>query len=61
MPRIRVEDYDDFDDDQEPNIESDDPKDRLGRKIPAPKPTKQDRDWEEQRRSQQRRRNRNLD
>ena len=61
MPRIRVEDYEDFDDDQELNIEPDDQQDRLGRRIPAPKPTKAELDWADQRREQQRRRSRNLD
>jgi hypothetical protein len=61
VPRIRVEDYQDSDLDPEINIEHDDARDRLGRKIPAPKPTKPERDWAEERLRQQRRRNRDLD
>lgn len=49
MPRVRVEDYEDFEDDMEINIEEDDPKDRTGRRIVPKHPPKQDRDWEERR------------
>lgn len=58
MPRIRVEDYEDFEDDLELNIEEDEPTDRAGRRVQPKHPPKQDRDWEENRkRMQQKRRN----
>ena len=47
MPRVRVEDYEDFEDD-DLNIEDDEPRDRRGQKVPVKTP-KQDRDWEESR------------
>lgn len=47
MPRVRVEDFDDFDD--EFDIDDEDPQDRAGRRSPPPRPTKQDKDWEERR------------
>lgn len=50
MPRIRVEDYEDFEDDMEINIEEDEPRTRRGQKVPA-RPPKQDRDWEENRKA----------
>jgi hypothetical protein len=54
MPRIPNHQYDDeWDDPEEFDIEHDDPKDRFGRKMP-----RQERDWEEQRREQWRKRNR---
>ena len=51
MPRIRVEDYEDFEDDMEINIQEDDVVDRAGRKIVPKQIPKQDRDWEENRRA----------
>lgn len=53
MPRIRVEDYEDFEDDQNLNIEDDDPP--TEQRVPT-KPPKQDLDWEERRRRMQRQR-----
>lgn len=50
MPRIRVEDYEDFEDDMEMNIEDDEPRTRHGQKV-IPRPPKQDRDWEETRKT----------
>lgn len=58
MPRIRVEDYEDFDNENEFDIDDDDPQDRAGRRVYPKHPPKQDRDWEETRkRLQDRRRN----
>ncbi len=51
MPRIRVEDYEDFEDDMEINIQEDDAVDRAGRKIVPKQIPKQDRDWEENRKA----------
>ena len=51
MPRIRIEDYEDFEDDMETNIEDDEPRNRQGQKIIPPRPPKQDRDWEENRKN----------
>jgi len=51
VPRIRVEDYEDFEDDMEINIQEDDVVDRAGRKIVPKQIPKQDRDWEENRRA----------
>jgi len=51
VPRVRVEDYEDFEDDNMSlDIQEDDPRDRHGNKIP-PRPPKQDRDWEENRKA----------
>ncbi len=51
MPRIRVEDYEDFEDNMEINIQEDDAVDRAGRKIIPKQIPKQDRDWEENRKA----------
>ena len=48
MPRIRVEDYEDFEDDNELNIQDDEPRNLRGTKMPV-RPPKQDKDWEERR------------
>ena len=54
MPRIpNREVEDDFDDYEDFSIENDEPRDRHGRRLP-----KEDQDWEEQRRNQWRKRNR---
>ena len=54
MPRIPTHQYDDeWDDPEDFNIEHDDPQDRFGRKKP-----REERQWEEQRREQWRKRNR---
>lgn len=54
MPRIPTHQLnDDWEDPEEFEIQDDDPRDRLGRKKP-----RQERDWEEQRREQLRKRNR---
>ena len=54
MPRIpNREVEDDFDDYEDFSIENDEPRDRHGRRLP-----KEDHDWEEQRRNQWRKRNR---
>ena len=50
MPRVRVEDFEDFEDDMEIDIKDDDVLDRAGRKIIPKQLPKQDKDWEEQRR-----------
>lgn len=50
MPRVRVEDFEDFEDDMELDIKDDDALDRAGRKIIPKQLPKQDKDWEEQRR-----------
>ena len=50
MPRIRVEDYEDFEDDMEINIQDDEAVDRAGRKVVPKQIPKQDKDWEESRR-----------
>lgn len=48
MPRIRPDDYLDFDDEDTLDIQADEPVTTTGRK-PAPKPTRIDLDWEERR------------
>jgi hypothetical protein len=54
MPRIPNHQHDDeWDDPEEFDIEHDDPRDRLGRKK-----SREERHWEEQRREQWRKRNR---
>ena len=50
MPRVRVEDFEDFEDDMEINIQDDEAVDRAGRKVVPKQIPKQDKDWEEQRR-----------
>jgi hypothetical protein len=50
VPRVRVEDFEDFEDDMEIDIKDDDAIDRAGRKIVPKQIPKQDRDWEEARR-----------
>ena len=54
MPRINPEDYLDYDDENSLDIQNDDPVSTHGRPAPAPKPTRQDLDWEERRRELQR-------
>ena len=49
MPRVRVEDFEDFEDDMEIDIKDDDALDRAGRKIIPKQVPKQDKDWEERR------------
>lgn len=51
MPRVRVEDYEDFEDDMQIDIQEDDPRDRNGRKVQPKHIPKQDRDWEENRKA----------
>ena len=48
MPRVRVEDYEDFESDDDLNIEDDEPRNPRGQKIQT-KPPRQDRSWEENR------------
>jgi hypothetical protein len=50
VPRVRVEDFEDFEDDMEINIQDDEAVDRAGRKVVPKQIPKQDKDWEEQRR-----------
>lgn len=51
MPRIRVEDYEDFEDAMELDIDDDDPRDRAGRKVQPKHIPRQDKDWEENRKA----------
>lgn len=53
IPRNRYNDNDDWDDPNEFEIEDDEPKDRHGRRLP-----REDREFEERRRDQWRKRNR---
>jgi hypothetical protein len=50
VPRINPDDYLDFDNEDSLDIQDDEPVTVSGRK-PAPKPTKEDRDWEERRKA----------
>ena len=51
MPRIRPDDYLDYDDEDSLDIQPDEPVTLTGRKPIPPKPTRIDRDWEENRRA----------
>ena len=48
MPRVRVEDYEDFEDENEFNIEDDEPRNQRGHTVQAKTP-RSDRNWEETR------------
>ena len=61
MPRVRPEDYLDFDDEDSLDIQDDPQTDRRGRPVQPRQVPKQDRDWEETRRRLQRRRFRDDD
>ena len=50
MPRINPDDYLEYDDEDSLDIQADEPVTVTGRK-PTPKPTKEDRDWEERRKA----------
>ena len=50
MPRINPEDYDDLYDDDDFAVDPDFEEHRRS-KLPPPRPPKQDRDWEESRKS----------
>jgi len=51
VPRIRPDDYLDYDDEDSLDIQDDEPVTLTGRKPSAPKPTRLDRDWEENRKA----------
>ena len=51
MPRVRVEDYEDFADNMELDIQEDDAVDRSGRKVQPKHIPRQDKDWEENRKA----------
>ena len=62
MPRVRPEDYLDYDDEDSLDIQDDLPTDRRGRPVQPRQVPREDRDWEEARkRAQQRRRIRDAD
>lgn len=46
-----------YEDDEDLDIEDDEPRNRRGDKLPPPKPTKDQREWEENRKRMQYRRN----
>jgi hypothetical protein len=50
VPRINPDDYLDFDDEDSLDIQNDDPVTVSGRRA-TPKPTKEDRDWEDRRKA----------
>jgi len=51
VPRVRVEDYEDFADNMELDIQEDDAVDRSGRKVQPKHIPRQDKDWEENRKA----------
>lgn len=51
MPRINPDDYLDYEDEDSLDIQDDEPTTLTGRKPSAPRPTRIDRDWEENRRA----------
>ncbi len=51
MPRIRPDDYLDYDDEDSLDIQEDEPTDKRGRRVQPKQIPKQDRDWEEARRA----------
>lgn len=55
MPRVRPEDYLDYEDEDSLDIQDDDPTDNRGRRVQPKQVPRQDRDWEETRKRLQRR------
>ena len=62
MPKLNRHQYEDnWDEDEDFVIENDEPRNRRGDRLPPPKPSREDREWEENRKRFQQRRSRERD
>ncbi len=62
MPKLNRHQYEDnWDEDEDFVIENDEPRNRRGDRLPPPKPSREDREWEEHRKQFQQRRSRERD
>ena len=62
MPKLNRHQYEDnWDEDEDFVIENDEPRNRRGDRLPPPKPSREDLEWEENRKRFQQRRSRERD